>query len=390
LRILITYPFPLERASGGARMTREIARHLARAGARVTVLPVAGRGEASRLDPAAIAAEEAALDADLAADGVEVERVRPHSLHWFLDGRAVRRAVARILDRETVDVVLSYFIEAAFLPALLERRGVRLGFISTWQSYAKALTFTAAWMPRPLFARVRDRLLGAPHRRAEVLYATSRFTRDELVEVLGVDPQRIQLCPLGVEARFLEIPRERPDAITRLLFFGRVIPSKGVGDAIEALGRLGHDGNARVTLRLRGQGDLDWARAVAREHGVEERVEVLGPADDAELRDELREAHLAVMPSHYEAFGLAFAEAQAAGLPVVAYRAGSVPEVVEDGVTGWLAPLHDVDALTACLRRALDDPAATHAAGLAGRERVQRLFTWEETARTILRGLERA
>ena len=66
---------------------------------------------------------------------------------------------------------------------------------------------------------------------------------------------------------------------------------------------------------------------------------------DEGLRRELKDAHLAIMPSHAEAFGLSIAEVQAAGIPIVAYEAGSVSEVVENGVTGWLAPFRQVDRL---------------------------------------------
>ena len=84
----------------------------------------------------------------------------------------------------------------------------------------------------------------------------------------------------------------------------------------------------------------------------------MGPRKDEALRAELEQADLAIMPSHAESFGLALAEAQAAGLPVVAYHAGSVPEVIDDGVSGWLAPLHDVDRLAAFIEAATRDPDA--------------------------------
>ena len=66
-----------------------------------------------------------------------------------------------------------------------------------------------------------------------------------------------------------------------------------------------------------------------------------------------------------------------------------MPEVVEDGRTAWLAPLHDVDALARALGDALSDPDECHRRGLAGRERVARLFRWDRTARAVLDGLQR-
>jgi glycosyltransferase involved in cell wall biosynthesis len=367
-------------------MTREIACHLGRAGARVTILPVSATlGRAYFPRPTLETEFEGrGFDEELARDSVRVRRVARHPLHWSLDARNVRQAVRQILDEEPVDAVLSYYAEAAFLPDLVQGRGIPFGFISTWQSYERALA-----VPLPgvaAFAReaVVRRLVVDPHRRADVLFATSRFTRQELIQFVGVTPGRIEICPLGVQNEFLEIPRAKPDSIARLLFFGRIIPSKGALDVIEAVRLLADRGLDAFRVRFRGQGDHAWARDAARERGVSDRIEVLGPADDDELRRELEEAQLAVMPSHFEAFGLVFAEAQAAGLPVVAYRAGSVPEVVEDGVSGWLAEARDVEGLADGIAEALGDPAEAYRRGLAGRDRVRRLFTWHNTAATIL------
>jgi glycosyltransferase involved in cell wall biosynthesis len=61
---------------------------------------------------------------------------------------------------------------------------------------------------------------------------------------------------------------------------------------------------------------------------------------------------------------------------------------VVDGVTGWLAPVHDIDALANCIEAALNDPAKSYQMGLAGRERSSQHFTWEKTAAAIMNGLQ--
>ena len=128
---------------------------------------------------------------------------------------------------------------------------------------------------------------------------------------------------------------------------------------------------------------------MAEEHGIAEKVSICGPADDEKLEHELERAHLAIMPSHSESFGLSIAEAQASGLALVAYEAGSVPEVVENGVTAWLAPFREVNQLSACIEEAIKNPKATHQAGLAGRERIKEMFTWEKTGTIMFEGIRK-
>jgi D-inositol-3-phosphate glycosyltransferase len=231
-----------------------------------------------------------------------------------------------------------------------------------------------------------QRFVVEPYREAEILFANSEFTRRELVEVLGCDERRIHVTYLGVRDLFHEVERRRPERVKRLLYFGRLVREKGITDALEAVGKLVAAG-ADVSLRVLGSGNVGRVRALARRHGIAEHVEVLPHQGDGRLKEELEQAHVALLPSHSESFGLSIAEAQAAGLPVVAYAAGSVPEVVEDGRSAWLAPLHDVDALAAALGAAVADPDECWRRGQHGRERVARLFRWSETARRVLDGL---
>jgi len=372
----MTYPYCLGKATGGARMSREIARHLGRAGADVTLLPVSMTPESCFPRPRP-ADDQLGLefDAELAADSVTVCRVPQHPLHWILDGLAVKKVLQREIAKARPDLVLSYYHEAGFLPAMLAAQGIRFGYISTWQLYQRALAAPLRKVPRSIWPWVRRKLILEPHRRAAILFATSEFTRRELVEHVGVDADRVVICRLGVAPHFFDIPVHAAPQVTKLLFFGRVIASKGVLDAMQALARLAEQGVRDWTLRIVGQGDREWAANAAAEFGIAEQVELNGAVDDAGLRRELTAADLAILPSHFEAFGLCFAEAQAAGLPVVAYDAGSVPEIVQHESTGWLAPTGDVDALAECIATAIRDPEATRAAGLAGRERARQCFT---------------
>ena len=94
-----------------------------------------------------------------------------------------------------------------------------------------------------------------------------------------------------------------------------------------------------------------------------------GALPHAELPAVYAGADLYLWPAINEAYGMAFLEAQAAGLPVVAGRTGGVPAVVADGVTGMLTPIGDAAAFAAAVGRLLDDPDERARLGDGGRER---------------------
>jgi starch synthase len=110
------------------------------------------------------------------------------------------------------------------------------------------------------------------------------------------------------------------------------------------------------------------------------------------LAGEYVSANLFCLPSVQESLGIVFLEAMAAGLPVVACRAAAIPEVVEDGVTGVLAPPRDPAGLAAALEALIADPGRARAMGEAGR-RVVAAYTPERVAARLLEavrlGLER-
>jgi len=393
--VVITYPYPLGQVSGGSRMTREIARHLGRLGVDVIVLPISTNG-LSRHWPREPGPENELgfeFDEELARDGVEVRRVPMHPIHNYLDGRCVRKVLADLLAERRIDVVLSYWHEAGFLPGFLKARGVHFGFIATWQTYSMLDKWPKRWGKGPV-AELRRlwkkwvfvRYIQRPYQLAEVCFATSDHTRRELMQYAHVADERIVVNYLGVDERFLELPLGAapvPGEPTRILFFGRIVPEKGFLDALEALGQIARAGNRNWHFKLLGDGRHEWAREKATEEGIADLVTTGPPVGDEELGRELQAAHFALMPSHSESFGLSFAEAQAAGVPIVTFAVASLPEVIEDGVTGWLAEFRNIDALAACIERAMEDPDATRAAGEAGRRRVRERFTWGTTARVL-------
>ncbi len=388
-RIVITYPYPLGNpVAGGSRTTPEVARHLAALGAEVLILPVSTNALDRRVPRQPVAPSELGhhLDAGLAAQGVRIVRVPQHPAHQFLDGLAVRDAVARLLSEGPVDGVIGHMHEAGALVNLCRAHGIPFTFLATWQTYSRCQEHFGGLVGR-LRMHTERRMIVEAHRRADRIFAISDFTRRELVDLLGVRPERIELCPLGVDPSFGAVERPAREGVKRLLFFGRIIVWKGFQDALQALAELDRRGVGDWTYRMVGFGHKQRALDMAAELGIGDRVEVLDPVDDAGLKEQLAWADLALMPSHFESFGLSIAEAQAAGLPVVAYAVGSVPEVVRDGTTGWLAPFQEVEGLADRLEQAVRDSEETARRGAAARAWAREHFSWPGTARILWDGL---
>lgn len=385
LRLAMTFPLAPGVPGGGTEDCLGLARHLRRAGAELVLLCArsAGPGRFPRRPPAA-EADAAALEA-LAREGVETRLVPAHPLHHLLDGLPMRAAVRRLLAERPLDALIGWWHEAAFLAGPLERRGV-LFAMSAAASYAQTFPRAGRW--RPLrFLRER-RLVRAPLCRAALVLARSEFTRRELAAFAGLPPERVRVVPCGVDARFAALERAPEPGPPRVLFFGRLSAEKGTFDALEALARAAAAGAPACRLRVAGWGDPAPVRARARALGIEGQVELLGPLARDALAAELARADLALLPSRSESFGLANAEALAAGVPVVAYAAGAVPEVV--GGAGWLVPSGDREALAAALGRALAYPGERARRGALGRRHVRERYTWERAALDTLACLAEA
>ncbi len=125
---------------------------------------------------------------------------------------------------------------------------------------------------------------------------------------------------------------------------------------------------------------VDILRAQVNSAGLAERIAFVGST--ATPQQEYRQADLFVLPSRYEGYGMVFAEALAHGLPVIAARAGAVPEVVPADA-GLLVPVDDVAALAAALRRVLSEPTARAALRVGALRAAAGLPRWQDSARGL-------
>ncbi len=229
-------------------------------------------------------------------------------------------------------------------------------------------------------------------RRADFLLADSQSTRHDLIELLGVPPDRVQVIYGGVDARFAPVEDEETlrrvrDRYARgrpyILAVGTLEPRKNYPTLIRAFARAREEARLPHVLVIVGRKGWVYDPIFAAVDDLKLRDEVLFPGfvPDEELPALYSAADVLVTPSFYEGFGLPALEAMACGAPVIVSDVSSLPEVVGDA--GVRIDPRDEAGLADALLRVIQDSALRAALRAAGLERA-RQFTWEGAARELL------
>ena len=173
----------------------------------------------------------------------------------------------------------------------------------------------------------------------------------------------------------------------RIIFLGNVIRRKGLHTLIDAISILKHQ-NLPISLDV--VGSLKFSPAYARamklqapEMGAEALVTFHGPLNNEKLAEKLRQAHLLIVPSSYEGFGIVYLEGMGFGLPAIGTSAGAASEIIAHGQTGFIIPPEDAAALAGHIRNLASDSGLLERMSLSALERYRAQPTWAETAGNI-------
>ncbi len=218
-------------------------------------------------------------------------------------------------------------------------------------------------------------------RRANAIVPASEPDRRWLVAA-GFPPNRIHVLPTGLgreafEAGSPENARERFHIDRYVVFLGRLHREKAPGHPLRAVAALGNDWIGSVVFIGPEGGERAGLERLAGKLNLRSRVVFAGELDETTKRDLLAGAECLVLPSFYEAQGIAIAEAWAQARPVVAARVGGIPDLVEEGKDGLLYPYGDIPALTAALREIVMDRAYATRMGGAGLRKAQSSLGWD-------------
>jgi glycosyltransferase involved in cell wall biosynthesis len=221
------------------------------------------------------------------------------------------------------------------------------------------------------------RMQGRVARKIPTLLTVSENSADDIRTAFDIEPDRLHTIPLGVDTDLFAPPSTSRVAGRIVCVASADAPLKGVPTLLEAVAKLHTEREIELVLvsKLAPGGATE---RLIDDLAIGDVVRTVSGIDDAALAELLASAEVAAVPSLYEGFSLPAVEAMACGTPLVASRAGAIPEVVGDA--GELVPPGDAEQLAAAIAALLDDPDRRARLGAAARSRVEEKYSWAAVA----------
>jgi glycosyltransferase involved in cell wall biosynthesis len=308
------------------------------------------------------------------------------------------RFVTRFARRQEAlyDIVHANFFMSGMVAQHL-KQALGIPFVITFHAlgHVRRLAQGAADGFPPARVRIESMLM----RQADRIIAECLQDRQDMEELYGASPGRIAVAPCGFDPEELwPVPQDQARARLDLpqnkflvLQLGRMVPRKGVDTAIQGVAMLRSryrvDAGLLVvggdTERQHGRDSLEMARlrTLAAQLGIAEHVCFTGQKPRPELRFYYSAANAFVTTPWYEPFGITPVEAMACARPVIGSEVGGIKSTVVDGVTGFLIPSRDPQAVADRLAVLERDPELASAMGEQGLRRAYEHYTWRIVAR---------
>ncbi len=307
---------------------------------------------------------------------------RFHYRDSFVLSKAYARILSKRLKQRPVDLIIAPAGLAAI--ALLKTDTPIIHFndrsVAGAVEYHKVLKDLLDWSREQSLELERRALMNA----ALTVY-TSDWAAAGAKKACPEAARNVVVIPMGANLDRIPdppAPRDFPPGMLKLLMIGVDWEGKGGPIAFEALQTLKRQGHAAQLIVCGCDVPAQFDDPDLVREGFLSKND---PVQQARLEGHLRTAHFLLLPTRFEAYGIAFCEAAAYGLPVLGTRTGGVPTIVKEGVTGFLFDLDQggeayVERIEAMIR----EPEAWQRMRMAARDRYERYFTWEAFVTRLL------
>ncbi len=310
---------------------------------------------------------------------------------------AFARFVTRFVRRQPIEYDLvhaNFFMSGMVAEHLKQTLG--LPFVITFHALGRVRR--RAQCEADTFPITRMRIEAGLMRAADRIIAECPQDRLDMERLYGAPPSRITVAPCGFAPDELwPVPMSEArarlgldDSRFTVLQLGRMAPRKGVDTVIHGVAMLRRRHGIDAELLVVGDAapgnavELARLRSVAADLGVAARVRFAGRQPRTALRDYYGAANVFASTPWYEPFGITPVEAMACARPVIGAEVGGIKHTVSDGVTGFLIPSRDPEALAERLARLQRHPELAQAMGEAGRRRACEHYTWRQVASQLL------
>jgi phosphatidyl-myo-inositol dimannoside synthase len=255
--------------------------------------------------------------------------------------------------------------------------GLLLRLVRPRLRYWVAAHGVEVWEPLPIHRRLALRW-------ARGVLSVSAYTANQIVKTQKLNPRGVLVLPPALDPNFVLAACDGntpplPAGHQVLLTVGRLIsaePGKGVDSVIRVLPDVLKE-VPNLLYVVVGEGDLKRRlEELSQESPARDHILFVGKLKLEQLRHYYSRCDIYIMPSRQEGFGLVFLEAMALGKPVIAGDCGGAPEIVQDGLTGFLVNPDDRDELAERLIRLLQDEGLRKRMGDAGRQHVEESYTF--------------
>ncbi len=219
---------------------------------------------------------------------------------------------------------------------------------------------------------------------AHQITATSLFL-ERVARSFPIKLPPITVIPFGIDLRVFSYIERQPQSVIKIGIAKHLEEQYGIDTLIKSfMVLLKNNSNVKLIIAGRGTKEDKYKRLASR-FGLDTKIEFLGAVEHSRMPEFLWSVDIAAMPSRYddESFGVAALEASATGLPVVATKVGGVPEVVIDGVTGFMAEKENEEQLAQYLERLIQDSDLRKRMGIAGRKMVEERYRWEDNLESM-------
>jgi len=300
----------------------------------------------------------------------------PKGFRWYISNLVFPPYIKQVYDQQPFDLLRAHSARFTGPACLWARQLYRLPVPVVVHHHHLDLD--------PLNSVIEQRVMAG----ADLIITDSEFSRQQLVKTLGIAPDKVSVIYCGISSDFVPQPRDVGLAAywgltdkQVVLCLGALKPRKNLSFLLEVFARVVARRGDNIRLVLVGNGPEEARlRKRARALGIADLVVFTGYVAEADKVRYYNLADVFVQTSKLEGFGLVATEAMACGVPVVVSRVGSLPEVVMDGVTGYLCDPNDVEAFAVPIIQLLDNIELRQRMGKAAQTHVKQRFNWDVAA----------